>query len=57
VPPPPSLGRWARRARSLVLHLGGLAAVTASAWMVAVPLGLLVAGVALLVLEYLTSEP
>jgi hypothetical protein len=53
----PSLGRWARRARSLVLHVGGLGCVTAAAWLVAVPLGLLVAGVALLTLEYLTSEP
>lgn len=55
----PGVGRWlnraGRRARRLLLHLGGLGAITAAAWMVAVPLGLLIAGVSLLVLEYLSA--
>jgi hypothetical protein len=50
------LARAARRARSAVLHLGGLGSITAAAWLVAAPLGLLVAGVSLLVLEYLSAE-
>jgi hypothetical protein len=53
----PVVVRWGRRARSLVLHLGGLGCLTAAASLVAVPLGLVVAGAALLVLQYLTAEP
>jgi hypothetical protein len=33
-----------------------LGSITAAAWLVAAPLGLLVAGVSLLVLEYLSAE-
>jgi hypothetical protein len=53
----PGLRRAVVRARSLVLHVGGLGAITAAAWLVALRLGLLVAGVSLLTLEYLAAEP
>lgn len=42
-------------ARRLLLHVSGLGLVTAAAWAVAVPLGLLAAGVSCLVLEYLLA--
>jgi hypothetical protein len=38
-------------------HLGGPGSLTAAAWRVVVLLALLVAGVSLLVLEYLMTEP
>lgn len=41
--------------RTLVLSVAGLGALTAAAWLVAVPLGLAAAGLALLVLEWLTG--
>jgi hypothetical protein len=50
------LVRWGPRARSLLLTSGGLGSLVAAAWLVAVPLGLLVAGVSLLVLEYLSAD-
>jgi hypothetical protein len=56
----PAVGRWARRAarkaRTTVLQVGGLGAITAAAWIVAVPLGLFVGGLALLLLEPLTGD-
>ena len=55
----PSIGRWlaraGRRTRTLTLQVSGLGMVVAAAWMVAVPLGLLVGGVSLLVLEHLSA--
>lgn len=50
-----ALARLGRRARSLILHVGGLGCLTAAAWTVALPLGLLAAGVSLLALEYLSA--
>jgi hypothetical protein len=50
-----SLARAAGRARTLLLTVAGFGCVVASAWMVAVPLGLAVAGGALLALEYLSA--
>ncbi len=56
----PGWGRWlsrtATRARRLVLHVTGLGAISAAGWEVARPLGLLLAGLSLLTLDYLTSE-
>lgn len=46
----------APKARTAVLTVGGFGCLTAAAWTVAVPLGLAVAGVSLLVLEWLTSD-
>jgi len=55
----PGVGRWlgraATRARSLALHVAGLGAISAAGWEIARPLGLLSAGVSLLVLEYLSA--
>jgi hypothetical protein len=51
----PAALRCGRRARSLVLQVAGLGLVTAAAWQVASALGLLVGGVALLVVEWLTT--
>ena len=48
------LPRWAT-VRRAVLTIGGLGLLTAAAWMVALPLGLLAAGVSLLILEALTA--
>jgi hypothetical protein len=45
------LAKAARRGRTLVLQTAGLGAVTLAAWDVARPLGLLAAGVSLLLLE------
>jgi hypothetical protein len=55
----PAAGRWAQRAavraRTLVLQVAGLGAVTMAAWDVARPLGLAVGGASLLVVEALTG--
>jgi len=55
----PGAGRWLRqtatRARSLALHVTGLGAISAAGWEIARPLGLVSAGVSLLVLEYLST--
>jgi hypothetical protein len=55
----PGFGRWlarfGARARTVVLTVAGLACVTAAAWAVALPLGLLTAGVSLLAVEYLSA--
>lgn len=55
----PGAGRWltttAARARRLTLHITGLGAVSAAGWEVARPLGLLTAGVSLLLLEWLSA--
>lgn len=55
----PAAGRWARataaRARTLVLQVAGLGAVTLAAWDVARPLGLVVLGASLLLLEGLSA--
>lgn len=55
----PGVVRWltrtGRRTRRLVLHVGGLGSIVGAAWMVAVPFGLLTAGLSLLVLEYLSA--
>lgn len=40
--------------RSTVLTLGGLGALSTSAWMLATPAGVAAAGVSLLLLEWLT---
>lgn len=48
------LPRWPT-VRRAVLTIGGLALLVAAAWMVALPLGLLAAGVSLLILEALTA--
>jgi hypothetical protein len=50
-----ALARAGSRARSLVLHVGGLGMIVYAAWSVAVPLGALAGGVALLLLEYLST--
>jgi hypothetical protein len=41
--------------RTAALTVGGFGCLTAAAWLVAVPLGLVAAGVSLLVLEWLTG--
>jgi len=43
--------------RTLVLSVAAFGALTAAAWLVAVPLGLAAAGLSLLLLEWLTSPP
>lgn len=48
------LPRWSV-IRTAVLAVAGFGCITAAAWMVAVPLGLLAAGVSLLVIELLGS--
>lgn len=48
------LPRW-RRARSAIVQTAGLACVTVAAGMVFVPLGVLAAGLSLLVLDYLVT--
>jgi hypothetical protein len=48
------LPRWAQ-VRTFVLSVAAFAMVTAAAWMVAVPLGLFVGGVSLLVFEMLNA--
>jgi hypothetical protein len=52
------LARWMpapEQVRRVVLSVAGFGAITVAAWMIAVPLGLLVGGFALLVLEALSS--
>jgi hypothetical protein len=55
----PGVGRWltttARRARRAALHVAGLGAIVAAGWEVSRPLGLVTAGVSLLLLEYLSA--
>ena len=51
----PVIGRWLVRVRTALLTIGGLGLITLAAWTVAVPLGLLVGGVSLLWLQYLTA--
>lgn len=51
----PVVGRWLRRARTALLTVSGLGLITAAAWTVALPLGLLVGGISLLWLQYLTA--
>lgn len=59
----PGVGRWlarsGRRVRTAALTVGGLGSISAAAWAVAVPLGLVAVGVSLLLVEYLStpSEP
>jgi hypothetical protein len=56
----PHVWSWTRaaavRARRVVLTVAGLACITAAAWTVAVALGLLTAGVSLLVFEFLSAD-
>lgn len=56
----PGVGRWlarsGRRLRTAVLTVSGLGSITAAAWAIAVPLGLVTLGVSLLLLEHLTAE-
>lgn len=48
------LPRWAQ-VRTLVMSVAGFGLITAAAWTVAVPLGLLVGGLSLLVVEMLNA--
>jgi hypothetical protein len=48
------LPRW-RQLRTIVLSLAGFGLISAAAWTVALPLGLLAAGISVLVIEYLTT--
>jgi len=41
---------------SMSLHLGGMASITVAAFLVFVPLGFLVAGIAMIILENLTRQ-
>lgn len=50
-----TLPRW-KQARTTVLHLAGFGLLTAAAWTVALPLGLLAGGLSLLLLDYLAGE-
>lgn len=56
----PGVGRWlARRGaqlRRVVLTVAGFGAISAAAWAVAVPLGLLAVGLSLLFVEYLSAD-
>lgn len=49
------LPRWTQ-VRTVVLSLAGFGCITAAAWTVAVPLGLLALGASFLVFELLTSD-
>lgn len=46
----------ARQIRSAVLHIAGLGMLTAAAWTVALPLGLVAGGLSLLILDFLAGE-
>jgi len=47
--------RW-RPAAQLALYLAGFAALSAAGWLVAVPLGLAVAGLSCFALEWLSGD-